>query len=505
MARMSRGERVCAFIETYCKVPEGELVGKPMRLEPFQRQFICSIYDNPYPEGTRRAILSTARKNGKTGLIAAILLAHLVGPEARLNSQIISGAQSRDQAALVYGLASKMVRLSPEISGLIRIVPSSKRLIGLTRNVEYHAISAEGKTAHGLSPHLALLDEVGQVRGGQDDFVDAILTSQGAHADPLLITISTQAPNDGDLLSQWIDDARGSKDPRIVCHVYEAPADCDLDDRSAWEASNPAMGKFRSLADLAEQAERAQRLPGFEPTFRNLGLNQRVEIFSPFVSKGTWVLNSQEPDYSAFYDSPVWVGLDLSGKSDLTAAVVVAQKERMFHVKPVFWTPEKGLKERARLARAPFDQWAKDGHIRVVPGASIDYEIVAKDLIEILADCDVRGIAFDRWRIDLFKKELKEAGGGDLPMFEFGQGFKDMGPAVENLEEALLNERILHGNHPVLTMCAMSARVEKDAAGNRKFSKAKATNRIDGIVALAMALGIAAKPVETKEYQLIFV
>src|SRR5690606_36265893 len=212
--------------------PEGANVGEPMVLAEFQRKFIRDVYDNP--AGTRRAFLTIARKNGKSALIAALLLAHLVGPEARLNSQIVSGAMSRDQAALVHGLAAKMVQLSPKLSKLVRIVPSSKRLLGLPLNTEYRALAADGKTAHGLSPVLAILDEVGQVRGPQSDFIDAITTSQGAHAEPLLIAISTQAATDADLFSVWLDDAAQSKDPRIVCHLYAAPEGCDLLDEEAW-------------------------------------------------------------------------------------------------------------------------------------------------------------------------------------------------------------------------------------------------------------------------------
>ncbi len=207
----TRGEKVCQFIERYCLVPEGSGVGQPMKLMNFQRKFILEVYDNP--AGTSRAYLSVARKNGKSSLIAAIMLAHLVGPEAQTNSQIISGARSRDQASLVFKLAEKMVRLSNELSKIVRIVPSQKTLLGLICNVEYKAISAESGTAHGLSPILAILDEVGQVRGPYDPFVEAIETSQGAHSSPLLIAISTQSSTDGDLFSNWLDDAANAKDP----------------------------------------------------------------------------------------------------------------------------------------------------------------------------------------------------------------------------------------------------------------------------------------------------
>jgi len=385
-----------------------------------------------------------------------------------------------------------MVALSPRLSKIVREVPSSKKLIGILMNTEFRAISAEGKTAHGLSPILAILDELGQVRGPQSDFVDAITTSQGAHDAPLLMVISTQAPNDNDLLSIWLDDAKTSKDKRIVSHVYEAAKNCELMDRSGWKAANPAIGKFRSLADVKEQAERAGRMPSSEPTYRNLVLNQRIEMMAPFISRGVWVLNSDTPDDQVFYEEPVYCGLDLSAKTDLTSMVMIAYREK-WHVKAYFWTPAKGLRDRSKRDRAPYDVWESQGLIRAIPGAAVDYEAVAKDMVDILQDCDVHAIGFDRWRFDLLQKELTEIG-ADWPLFPFGQGFKDMAPAIDMLEELLLNEQIAHGDNPVLTMCMANARIEKDAAGNRKMNKAKATGRIDGAVALAMAVGMSKVP-----------
>lgn len=484
---MTRGERVIAFIEAFLRIPEGEHVGQPMRLEEFQRKFITEIYDNPL--GTRRAYLSIARKNGKSGLIAGILLAHIVGPEAQLNTQIVSGAMSRDQAALVFALACKMIQLSPDLQSLVRIIPSSKRIIGLARNVEYRALAADGKTAHGLSPALAILDEVGQIRGSQSDFIDAIITSQGAHAAPLLIAISTQAPNDNDLFSIWLDDAKSSQDKRIVCHLYEADKDAGVMDRNGWRSANPAMGKFRSQQDVEEQAERAARMPSFEPTFRNLVLNQRVEMAAPFVSRSVWTANNGEINESLFYEAPVYVGLDLSAKNDLTAMVLMAFDGQKWHVKPYFWTPEKGIFDRAKRDRAPYDVWSDQGYIRAIPGASIDYEAVGREIADILDGMNLQAVAFDRWRFDILKKELNDLG-IELPLVQFGQGFRDMAPAIDTLETLLLNQQIAHAGHPVLTMCMANAKIEQDAAGNRKLNKQKATGRIDGAVALAMAAGV---------------
>ena len=487
---MSRAAKVIAFIEKYCLTPDGKDVGQPLRLAEFQKQFIREVYDNA--NGTRRAILSVARKNGKSGCIAALLLAHLVGPEAKQNAQIVSGAMSRDQAALVFNLASKMVQLSPKLSSIVRIIPSGKRLLGLPLNTEYKALAADGKTAHGLSPVLAILDEIGQVRGPQSDFIDAITTSQGAHEAPLLIAISTAAANDADLLSTWIDDARNSQDPRIVCHVYEAPAGCDLLDESAWRAANPALGTFRSLDDLKEQLTQAQRMPSAENSARNLLLNQRVSTFSPFISPDVWksCAGPVQP-----FDGPVFAGLDLSARTDLTALVLVGQLDGVWQVQAHFWTPEIGLADRSRRDRAPYETWHRQGILRATPGASVDLEHVAADMLEIFDGMDIRQVAFDRWRLDQLRRELDRMG-AELPLVEFGQGFQSFSPALDVLEAELLNGRIAHGGNPLLTWCAANAVVVRDPAGNRKIDKQRTTGRVDGLIALTMALGVASKAEE---------
>lgn len=482
---MERAERVIAFIERYLKVPEGAKVGQPLELAEFQKRFIRDLYT----PGVRNGILSISRKGGKSGLIACLLLAHLVGPEAKLNTQIVSGARSRDQAALVFDLARKMVNLSEDLSSVVRIVPSGKRLIGLPRNVEYKALAAEGTTAHGLSPVVAILDELGQVKGPQDDFVDAITTSQGAHDEPLLITISTQAPTDNDMLSRWIDDARTSADPRTVCHVYEAPEDAALDDQKAWLAANPALGIFRSVEDVQAAADKAVRLPSSESAFRLYYLNQRVNMSAPFITRKVWEQSADEPE--APNGRAAFAGLDLSSRTDLTAFVLVYQgDDGRWNVRAKHWAPDQGLRDRAKRDRVPYDVWAKEGWLETTPGATVDYEYVARSIAEMLEDYDIRAVAYDRWRIELMRKEFSELG-LDLPLIEYGQGYRDMSPALDTLEADLLNGRLRHGNNPVLNMCAANATATKDPAGNRKLDKSKATGRIDGMVALAMARAVA--------------
>ena len=485
---MTRAERIIAFAHRYLRVPEGALVGQSIKLDPFQIDFIKAVYDNPRRQ-TRRAILSMARKNGKTVLIAILVLAHLVGPEAKQNSQIVSGAMSRDQAAIVFELASKMVMMSPELSKIVRIVPSGKRLHGLLMNTEYRALSAEGKTAHGLSPVVAILDEVGQVQGAQSDFVDAIITSQGAHENPLQLIISTQAANDADLLSIWIDDAKKSDDPSIVCKVYEAPKECDVMDEAGWLAANPALGIFRSTEDVREQATQASRMPSMEATFRNLILNQRVSVNAPFISKSAWLACGG--DVCPIEEcEELYGGLDLSAKTDLTAFVMLGKRGREWHSYSHFFTPERGLHDRAKKDKAPYDVWVAQGLINAVPGASVDYEYVARYLAELVEGLPLISIAYDRWRMDIMQKELERIG-VELPLYEWGQGFKDMAPALDALEGMILNEQLRHGNNPVLTMCAANAVLAKNPAGDRKLEKMKISGRIDGMVALAMAAGVA--------------
>ena len=492
----TRADRVIRFVESFCRVPEGKLVGKPIALADFQRRFIREIFDNP--AGTRRAYLAIARKNGKSALIAAIVLAFVVGPEKQQNAQVISGARSREQAALVFKLASKMIYLNPALVKLVRIIPSAKTIIGLVANVEYRAISAEAGTAHGLSPLLAVLDEVGQIRGPQDDFVEAVETGQGAHESPLLIAISTQAPSDADLFSIWLYDAERSGDPTIVSHVYAAPKDCELTDRKAWKAGNPALGTFRSLQDVEAQAEKAKRLPSAENGFRNLTLNQRVTRFTPFVSPSIWKAGNEQPDFGAFQRNPVWGGLDLSVTTDLTCLVLVTRESGIWHVLPTFWTPEATLTARGQRDRAPYDAWVRDGFMKATPGPAVEYDFVAADIAEITAGMQIEQIAFDRYRIATLQKELDRAD-VVLPLEPFGQGYVSMAPAIDATEIEFLHERVRHGGHPVLTMCAATAVVVKDPAGNRKLDKSKSTGRIDGMVSLAMAMGTAmtADPTES--------
>lgn len=490
---LTRGQRNIRWIEEYCRVPEGKLVGQPVQLKAWQKKEIERIYDNPH--GTRRAIISFARKNGKTALAAFLLLLHLCGPEARPNSQLYSAAQSRDQAALLFGLAAKVVRLSPDLKAFVTIRDTAKQLFCGELGTLYRALSAEASTAYGLSPVFIVHDELGQVKGPRSELYEALETATGAQENPLSIVISTQAPTDGDLLSILVDDALAGHDKRVVVSLYTAPMDADPFDEKTIREANPAFGDFLNATEVLAMAEDARRMPSREAEYRNLVLNQRVEASSPFVSRSLWQ-SCGGPVVEDFEGLAVYGGLDLSEANDLTALVLTAQWEGKWHVKPVFWLPGDGLAERSRSDRVPYDMWAKAGHLETTPGKSIEYEWVAEYLWGLFQRLDVRKIAFDRWNFKHLKSWLLKAGFDETDIeehfVEFGQGYQSMSPALRDLESDILNGNIVHGNHPVLTMCAANAVVQADPAGNRKLTKAKSHGRIDGMVALAMARSVAA-------------
>lgn len=465
-------------------MPEGRHVGKPVKLTAHQREWLEAIYDSP----TRMLILSMGRKNGKTAFSAFLLLLHLCGPEAKPNSQLFSAAQSRDQAAILFALAAKMVRMSPDLREYVVVRDTAKQLACPELGTLYRALSADASTAYGLSPVFVVHDELGQVKGPRSELYEALETAAAAQDEPLSIVISTQAPTDADLLSLLIDDALAGADPRTKVRVYSASMDADPFDEVAIRAANPHFDVLMNHDEVRRQAEDARRLPSREASYRNLILNQRVEARSPFVARAIWQDNGGEPE--DIEGMAVYGGLDLSSVSDLTALVLVSEDG---DVVPTFWLPGEGLAEKSRNDRVPYDVWAREGYLQTTPGRAIEYEWVAEALRAVFDRHDVRAIAFDRWNMRHLRPWLERAGFSEdeLEKFvEFGQGFQSMSPAVRELESRLLSKKLRHGNHPVLTMCAANATTASDPAGNRKFVKSKATGRIDGMVALAMAIGV---------------
>lgn len=490
---MTRSGEVIKWIENYCFIPEGKFAGQRVKLRPWQKKDIRKIYDNK--NGTRRAILSFGRKNAKTTLSAFLLLVHLVGPEAKKNSQLYSAAQSRDQAAILFNLAAKIVRMSPDLNEYVGIRESAKELFCSEIGTLYKALSAEASTAYGLSPVFIVHDELGQVRGPRSSLYEALETAVGAQEEPLSIVISTQAPTDGDLLSILIDDAAAGHDPRVILCLHTADMLLDPFSVKAIKQANPAYGDFLNAREVRAMAEDARRMPAREPEYRNLVLNQRVEMNAPFISKSLWQ-GCQGEVLESFEGYPVYAGLDLSEVSDLTALVLAACVDGDWQIKSFFWLPSEGLAEKSRSDRVPYDQWADMGHLMAVPGKSIEYGYVADYMRGLFDNLDIRAVAFDRWNFRHFRRSLLDVGFTEEELenkfVEFGQGYKSMSPALRDTESIILQNKLIHDGNPVLNMCAANAVVQTDPAGNRKLTKQKSSGRIDGMVSLVMAMSVAA-------------
>jgi phage terminase large subunit-like protein len=504
----SRGQKNINWIEKFCRIPEGPSIGAPVKLRTWQRNEIKKIYDNP--AGTRRAIISFGRKNAKSTLAAFLLLLHLCGREHAKNGQLFSSAQSREQAALIFALAAKIARLSGDLRQIVVIKETAKELICPELGTRYRALSADASTAYGLNPIFMVHDELGQVRGPASRLYDALETATGSQDDPLSVIISTQAPQDGDLLSVLIDDALAKNDPRVTLSLYTAPVEDDPFLVSTIKKANPALGDFLNKKEVRAMAEDAKRMPSRESEYRNLVLNQRVEIRKSFVSPATWQQCGGAVD-ETWGNAPIYVGLDLSTANDLTALVMIANINGKWQAKPTFWLPEEGIKERSRADHAQYDVWAKQGFLKLTPGKTVSYEYVAHQMFSTLIGLNIKKIGFDRWNFGNLRPWLVKAGFSDKYIDEifspFGQGYQSMSPALLALEQMTLSGKLAHGMHPVLTMCAGQAVVVSDPAGNRKLNKAKSHGRIDGMVALAMAAGLSQATTAEKQkvYQMMIV
>ena len=363
---MTRAELNIRWCEDHLHLPEGRFVGQPLVMAEFMREDFRAIYDNP--NGTRRAIISRPRKNSKTCEYAFVLLLHLVGPENRINSQMFSAAQSRDQAAVLFSLAAKIVRLSPKLQPVIQIRDTAKELLCPQLGTSYKALSAEASTAYGLSPSLSIFDELGQERGPRSALYEALETATAAQVDPLTIVISTQAPYDSDLLSVLIDDAAAGHDLTTVLRLSTAPDDADPFAEETIRLANPAFDIFTNKREVLAMANDAKRMPARESSYRNLILNQRVHAEELFFPAALWAACSDPP--ADFEGREVFGGLDLSEAADLTALVLTARDPTsgIIDVKPIFWLPSEGLAAKAQADRVPYDVWAATGELETTPG-----------------------------------------------------------------------------------------------------------------------------------------
>jgi len=426
-----------------------------------------------------------------TFVIAVVLLAFIIGPVAERNTTLCSAAMSRDQAAAVFELMVKMLDMAPKLQGRYKVTPSSKQIVGLKLNVQYRAISSDAKTGHGKAYKIILLDEAGQIDAESNAFVEMLASSQSNYEDPLFIVISTQAPSDASYFSILLDNAERSQDQYIISHVYSADKNCDLLDVDQQRKANPGLGKFRSEKEMNKQALKAKALPSAANGILNLNYNQRVSLAEMFMSPEVWKKCLRPIDKISRMVEPIDIGLDLSQRTDLTAATGSWRtSDGEINIETHAFAPSIGVEQRALRDRAPYEKWTKAGKLMLTPGESVDYEWVCNYLALKFAGCNIRSVQFDRYRIDHFSEAAKKTDfyamvGEWVPV---GQGYISMSPRVEAFEIEAMRGKLLTGNHPLLNNAMAHAVAVQDPSGNRKLFKNKSTQRIDPAIAALMSV-----------------
>ena len=488
---LSRVERVIAFLE-FLPITKGILAGSKMKLLAGQRRFVEAIYGRLAKDGRRKiriAIKSEPRGGGKTGLIAGLCLAHLLGPETEPRAECYSAAFNKLQAALIFAEMKSIIEAVPEFEARCNIQRYGKVIEVMEGDGAggiYELLSADDRRAHGLSPSFWAFDEFAQAPNS--DLLDSLRTAMGKRSESLGIIISTQASNDLHPLSQLIDDAALGEDPSVYLQLAAAPIDADIFDEKVWFACNEALGKFLDLDEFRAQAEQAKRLPSLRAKFQQLRLNQRIDARVQFISDADWMQCAAPLDMRSLVGKPCYAGLDLSQTTDMSALVLYWPHDGS--VLPFFWLPEEGLLDRDRKEAGHYRTWRDAGLLETTPGKAINFRAIIKRLAEIAGTYDLVCVAYDRAFIRSFNARCDEEG-VRLPLKEYGQGFVSMSPAVQALEAAILDRRIHHAGNPILRWQMSNVAIEMDSSANRKPSKKRAIGHIDGVVSLLMAVAIA--------------
>jgi phage terminase large subunit-like protein len=469
---------------------KGPFAQQPFHLRPWQKRILKQLFKTR-PDGRRQyrtCLLMLPRKNGKTEIAAALAIYFLLF-DGEIGAEVYSAAADRDQAALVFNVASQMIRNDPELMAVCEIIDSQKRIVHRRSGSFYRAISAEAYSKHGFNASVVIYDELHAAPNRE--LWDVLTTSQGARSQPMTLAISTAGYDRLSILWELYAHAKKvqenpSLDPTFLPILYEAPIDADWTDEKVWKQANPALGDFRSLEEMQIAAARAKEIPAQENTFRRLYLNQWTEQAARWIQMAAWDACQGVIDRAALRGRRCYVGMDLSSTKDLTAIVAVFPRADGFDVLPQFFVPKENILQRAVRDRAPYDQWERDGYLIATPGNVVDYEAVRKALKAWAAEFNVREIAFDKWNATDLVTRLQQEDG--FICAQMPQGFLSLSAPAKALEIAILSKTLRHDGHPVLRWNVSNVAVESDAYGNLKVSKKVSTEKIDGVTALQMAV-----------------
>ena len=477
------------FFHSVLTHTKGELGGKPFMLQEWQQSYIARLFGTLNSDGLRQyrtSLLAIPRKNGKSSLCAGIALKLLLENEP--GAEIYSCAADRDNARLVFEMAKVCVEQSPTLSKMLKVYRNS--IVREETHSAYKALSSQAFTKHGLSGAGIIFDELHTQPNRE--LWDVMTTSTGARRQPLVVALTTAGYDRKsicwDIWKYALAVRDGAiKDPTFLAEIYAADPDDDWTSPEVWRKANPNLGVSVKLEDLEVRCARAQEMTSEQNTFRRLHLNQWTEQNTAWLKMDSWARcggATRSPE------GRVWFGgLDLASTYDTTCLCLVSldPSDGTYDVIPIYWIPRDNAVERERRDHVPYTAWLRDGHVRGTAGNVCDYSQVIKDIISLREKFNIRSIAVDRWNASHAVQLLQESG---VDCVGFSQAQASMNSPSKQLEALTISEKIRHGGHPTLTVQAMHCAAPEDAWGNIKPSKKKSTERIDGIVALVMALGI---------------
>ena len=484
---------VVAFIEQL-KHTKGEFYKQPFELIDWQEKIIRDIFGTLKPDGYRQfttAYIEVPKKCGKSELAAAVAL-YMLCADGEQRAEVYGCAADRDQASLVFDVACDMVRLCPALERRCNIRPSTKSINFEMTNSRYKAVSADVAGKSGINVSALIFDEL-WVQKDRKFFEMMTVGTSDARKNPLHFIITT-AGNDTnticyELHQKALDILEGRKrDPTFYPVIYGAALDEDWTDPKVWKKANPSLGITIGIDKVKAACDSAQQNPAEENAFRQLRLNQWVKQAIRWMPMDKWDACAFPVDPEALEGRECYGGLDLSSTTDLSAFVLVfppSEDDDKYIVLPHFWVPEETLDLRVKRDHVPYDLWLKQGLINVTEGNVIHYAYIEKVIEQLGERYNIREIGFDRWGAVQMVQNLEGMGFTVVP---FGQGFKDMSPPTKELMKLTLEQRIAHGGHPVLRWNMDNVFIRTDPAGGIKMDKAKSTEKIDGAVAMVLAL-----------------
>ena len=487
-------DHACGFFVDLLVHVKGEWAGQPFVLEKWQREIIRNLFGWKRADGTRRyriAYIEVPKKSGKSTLVAGIGL-YLLTADGEPGAEVYSAAADREQAAIVFSTAKSMVEASPELS---RHCETYHRSIVVPRTgSSYKVLSAEAPTKHGLNPSGILFDELHAQPNRE--LWDTLVMGGAARRQPLVVAITTAGFDRQSICYELHDHAIKVRDGIIqddafLPVIYSAGLDEDWTDPKVWKHANPSLGISVKEDFLREECLRAKESPSKQNAFRRLHLNQWTEQDTRWLDMTVWGECAREVDVDELDGRACFAGLDLSSSTDLSAFVLLfppKDEDEPFKVLSYFWMPEENIAQRVRRDRVPYDTWVRDGFIEATDGNVIDYDVIRSRIGEFSRRFHIREIVYDRWGATQLSTQLQSDAFTIVP---FGQGFASMSPAAKQFERLVLGRQIAHGGNPVLAWMASNVAIRQDPAGNIKPDKAKSRDRIDGIVALVMAVGRA--------------